>query len=269
MANPDRPNAATIIAAALADGAGDFLRDALPKGEVAPFLSEVVRALDEHIERTHLAAEQRERERLVAEQREREQRERERLALDQRSPIRLPAVMPAFVRRPLRTRGFFAAVRAGLVAATRRAARPSRAARRSREAPGFFENVERELDKLGSPASMTPTELAEHLDRIIVAPLGKLNLAQAAAVVRAAFHPAGARAPRAVAPRPARSRQRRVRNRRHRVAGRGPRAPATVDPPPEPPTERHRGAELRGSRQFGENPRLAVALATARAEVAP
>ncbi len=90
MANPDRPNAATIIAAALADGAGDFLRDALPKGEAAPFLSEVVRALDEHIERTHLAAEQRERERLVAEQREREQRERERLALDQRSPILSP-----------------------------------------------------------------------------------------------------------------------------------------------------------------------------------
>ena len=129
MANPDRPNAATIIAAALADGAGDFLRDALPKGEVAPFLSEVMRALDEHIERTHLAAEERERERLVAEQREREQRERERLALDQRSPICLPAVMPAFVRRPLRARGF-ASAGAGLVAATRRAARPSRAARR-------------------------------------------------------------------------------------------------------------------------------------------
>ncbi len=269
MANPDRPNAATIMAAALADGAGDFLRAALPKGEAAAFFSEMMRALDDHIERERLAAEQRERERLVAEQREREQRERERLALEQRAPICLPAVMPAFVPRPLRARAFFAAARAGWVAINVRAARPSRAARRSRPAVTFFENVERELDKAGSPASMTPTELAEHLDRIIVAPLGKLNLAQAAAVVRAAFHPPPAHAPRALAPRPARSRQRRVRNRRHRVAGRGPRAPATVDAPPEPPTERHVAAELRDSCQFGENARLAVALATAGAEVAP
>jgi hypothetical protein len=269
VANPDRPNAATIMAAALADGAEDFFRNALPKGEAASFFSEVVRALDEHIERERLAAEQRECERLVVEQREREQRERERLALEQRSPICLLAVMPVFVRRPLRARVVFVAARAGLVAATRRAARPSRAARRSRPAPGFFEKVERELDKLGNSASMTPTELAEHVDRILVAPLGKLNLAQAAAVVRAAFHPPGARAPHAVAPHPARYRQRGVRNRRHRVAGRGPRAPATVDAPPEPPTERQVAAELRGSRKFGENPRFAVALATARAEVAP
>ncbi len=179
-----------------------------------------------------------------------------------------PAVMPAFVGRPLRARGIFAAAKAGWVATPARAARPSHATRRSRPAVSFFEKVEHELEKVGGPAGMTPTELAEHLDRIIVAPLGKLNLAQAAAMVRAAFHPPGVRAPRAVAPRPARSRQRRVRNRRHRVAGRGPRAPATVDAPPEPPTERH-VAELRNSRQFGENPRLAVALATAPAEMAP
>ena len=268
MANPDRPNAATIMAAALADGAGDFLRAALPKGEAAAFFSEMMRALDDHIERERLAAAQWERERLAAEQREREQRERERLALEQRAPICLPAAMPAFVGRPLRARGFFSAARAGWVATPARAVRPSRAARRSRAAGSFFENVERELDKVGGPAGMTPTELAEHLDRIIVAPLGKLNLAQAAAMVRAAFHSPGVRAPRAVAPRPARSRQRRVRNRRHRVAGRGPRAPATVDAPPEPPTERHAAAELRGPGQFGETPRLAVALGTARAEVA-
>jgi hypothetical protein len=109
---------------------------------------------------------------------------------------------------------------------------------------------------------MTPTELAEHIDRIIVARLGKLDLAQAAAEVRAAFRPPRARAPRAVVPRRARYRQRGVRNRRHRVAGRGPRAPATGDAPPEPPPE------VRGSGQFGENPPLAVALTTARAEVA-
>jgi hypothetical protein len=235
VADPDRPDAQTILAAALADGAGDFLRATLPKDEVLLFLSEMERALNEHIERERLAAEQRERERLAAEQREREQRERERLALEERVPICLPAVMPSAERRHLRLRGFFAATGATPVAADRRAARPLRAVRRSQAAPGFFENVERELDKLGSPASMTPTELAEHIDRLIVAPLGKLNLAQAAVEVRAAFHPPRARTLRSGAPHPARYRQRGVRNRRHRVAGRGPRAPASVDPPPEPP----------------------------------
>ncbi len=41
---------------------------------------------------------------------------------------------------------------------------------------------------------MTPMELAAHIDRIIVAPIGKLNLVEAAAMVRAALHPPGARA---------------------------------------------------------------------------
>jgi hypothetical protein len=173
--------------------------------------------------------------------------------------------MPVVERRALRQRDFFAAAGRGLVAADRRDARPSRAVRRSRKAPSFFENVERELDKLGSPASMTPTELAEHIDRILVAPLGKLNLVQAAAAVRAAFHLPRARTASSAAPRPARYRQRGVRNRRHRVAGRGPRAPATVDAPPEPPAQRRVAGEVRGP--LGENPRLTVARA-ARAEAA-
>jgi hypothetical protein len=119
--------------------------------------------------------------------------------------------------------------------------------------------------------------LAEHIDRIVVAPIANLSPAEAAAVFRKAFHPSGVRVRRSAAPRMARQRHRGVRHRQHRVAGRGPRAPAAVDAPPEPPAGQQTGtppepqvaAQLRGPLQLGESPRLAVAHATACEGVAP
>ncbi len=80
VANPDRLNAATILTAAVADGALQFLRKTLPKDQVAPFFGMVERAVEGHLER----------QRLAAEQGEREQRERQRLALEERPPICYP-----------------------------------------------------------------------------------------------------------------------------------------------------------------------------------
>ncbi len=210
MGPPDRLNGSTIVAAAVADGMGEHLRQSVPKNELASFLSFMARIIDAHLEgerlaaecleREHLAAERLaaeclEREHLAAERLDRERREREVLPLEQRPPIRLPG---GARRSPLRPRGLIVAAKRRRGSAHQCAARRSPAGRRTCAAPSFLENIERELDQLGDPASLTPAELADHLDRIVIAPIDKLSMAEASALLRAVFHPAGARPRRLV-----------------------------------------------------------------------
>jgi hypothetical protein len=230
---PDLPSARAILIDAIATGALSFIRAALPEEAVSEFLSHaeglLTKALqDRQRERDRLRRQRVERERL-----ERERLERERIPLDQRPPICLPPVMPSLVRRTFRQRDLLQAIVSPRI--DQRSPSPPLHRRSRRSSAGFLDDVERELAKLGDPARMNQEELTEHVNRIVVDPLANLSLAEVATVLRSAFRRPTTRAPREALHRQQGARNRRARSRRHRVPGRGPRAPALPEPPPEPP----------------------------------
>jgi hypothetical protein len=150
-----------------------------------------------------------------------------------------PKPDPTAEKRPRRRRDRRVARRAART--TRRAAEAGRrtATRRSAAAPSFIEEIERRLEKLGDPANMTLSEASAHIREIVVAPLANLNVADLAGGLRAAFDALRVRDVSPVRCR-SRARNRGVRSRRHRIPGRGPRAPASADAPPEPPAHETR-----------------------------
>ena len=234
MTNPAQVNARMMLTAAEADGALDvFVRAGLTRDQLAPFLSFIEGVIDAQLTRERLADEQGQREHVAAEHLERERRERESLPLEQRSPICLPG---AGRRRTLCPRGLIGAIGARHEAAHRSAPRRAPGMRQARAALSFLDTIEHELDQLGDPATMTPAELADHVARIVVGPVGKLSIAEATAVARAVLLPASDRARGNARHRGGHPRERRVRRCSHRIRGRGPRAPALADAPPEPPS---------------------------------